>query len=755
MPRGRPPKLVVAARQKKAIPTTSTGSPGDVSTGNFPVLPNSGVLASSSASASRFPVVVSVSAPDHTVVPPPSVGVSIQSAPLPKDAPSKKPYVQALKSSGKGMCLSYVKSDAEVIIDLEDIAEEVDYWSTTLVGTLMGRQTTIVELNSLISKHWNHITTPESPTVTKELTAVTHVPVWVIFPNLDPCFWSKSALSKVASFVGKPICADELTTTKSKIVFARILVEVDLSKDLPKGMALHTPYRGHTQDRCNRNKPKPVYKPKEASKPVQEAPLAPLVKDKEKGVSPKRKVVPESQTEVVVIQLDNQFTSLEQEEPNKTQGEIYENTVQHTGAGNVSVEIEPGGISPPPPFISMIIPPGMRSFSSYSLATNYDSHHGGRIWLLWNPATVQISMLSLVAQFIHYSLFHFSTQKTIMLTVVYAFNRAPERIDLWKNLCSISTGISAPWVCLGDFNVTLNLDEMVGCVSPDRDIQEFRDCLSFCALEDHPYIGGIFTWHNKQDQSPRCAKLDRLLVNPNWFFNLNVVVSFLPAGISDHTLILLTMATDSKLYRPFKYLNCWALSPSFIDREKSLVKEYVKLKNAELKILAQKSKIQHLYPSDSNTRYFYAGITARKVQNTIEVIEDTQGNLYQGHGNVAKAFLGYYQKMLDSSEPTIPLPDYLFHDHILDHPSQLDHMVTLSEIEAALFSIDKNKSPGVDGYTSGFFKDTWHITGPAFVAAVTEFFQKGVMSRAANSTLVSLIPKSTAPKSVADFRPIS
>ncbi|XP_074265521.1 uncharacterized protein LOC141587960 [Silene latifolia] len=108
--------------------------------------------------------------------------------------------------------------------------------------------------------------------------------VWVLFPNLDPCFWSQAALSKVASFVGRPICADEPTTNKSKIAFARILVEVDLSKELPKGMTLQTPYRGtvlqkivyewlpyychtchkigHTMDRCNKNKVRQVYQPK-------------------------------------------------------------------------------------------------------------------------------------------------------------------------------------------------------------------------------------------------------------------------------------------------------------------------------------------------------------------------------------------------------------------------------------------------------------------------------------------------------------
>jgi len=36
---------------------------------------------------------------------------------------------------------------------------------------------------------------------------------------------------------------------------------------------------------------------------------------------------------------------------------------------------------------------------------------------------------------------------------------------------------------------------------------------------------------------------------------------------------------------------------------------------------------------------------------------------------------------------------------------------TDQEIKIALFSIPNIKSPGPDGFSSGYFKATWHITG--------------------------------------------
>jgi len=36
---------------------------------------------------------------------------------------------------------------------------------------------------------------------------------------------------------------------------------------------------------------------------------------------------------------------------------------------------------------------------------------------------------------------------------------------------------------------------------------------------------------------------------------------------------------------------------------------------------------------------------------------------------------------------------------------------TEKDIKIALFSIPNTKSPGPDGFSSGFFKSTWHIIG--------------------------------------------
>ncbi|KAH0748451.1 hypothetical protein KY290_027683 [Solanum tuberosum] len=60
------------------------------------------------------------------------------------------------------------------------------------------------------------------------------IPVWIKLPNLPLNCWNSIVLSKIGSSLGKPLYADECTTQVSRISFARILVEVDVTRPLPK-----------------------------------------------------------------------------------------------------------------------------------------------------------------------------------------------------------------------------------------------------------------------------------------------------------------------------------------------------------------------------------------------------------------------------------------------------------------------------------------------------------------------------------------
>ena len=107
------------------------------------------------------------------------------------------------------------------------------------------------------------------------------------------------------------------------------------------------------------------------------------------------------------------------------------------------------------------------------------------------------------------------------------------------------------------------------------------------------------------------------------------------------------------------------------------------------------------------------------------------GSRVEGFDEVGQILLKYYQQLLG--------PHHVIRNHI--NPEIIQQGETISqeqqinlcadftdrEIKAAMFSIHKLKSPGPDGYSSGFFHSTWEKTGPLICTAIKHFFKTGFL----------------------------
>lgn len=206
-----------------------------------------------------------------------------------------------------------------------------------------------------------------------------------------------------------------------------------------------------------------------------------------------------------------------------------------------------------------------RSFPNYRWYGNYSHDNDGRILILWDPNWADVSILFDSSQLIHCMV---KTKKfSLLVTFVYGLNEGKDRLPLWNDLRTISSLISSPWVCLGDFNAILSLSERISRASPKQsDIDDFSDCLMDCFLADLPFSGPTFTWSNKQRGGDRIwSKLDRVVGNGE-FANAfpSMSVKFLESSESDHTQVLHspTQAVP-RGRRPFKFLNSWSQLPDF------------------------------------------------------------------------------------------------------------------------------------------------------------------------------------------------
>jgi len=70
---------------------------------------------------------------------------------------------------------------------------------------------------------------------------MTKVPVWVKFRNLPLKCWYTKCLSKITSMLEKPIQSEKLTSTVSRLVYAKVLIELDLFDDLSNSIEIILP----------------------------------------------------------------------------------------------------------------------------------------------------------------------------------------------------------------------------------------------------------------------------------------------------------------------------------------------------------------------------------------------------------------------------------------------------------------------------------------------------------------------------------
>ncbi|KAL9232347.1 hypothetical protein vseg_007470 [Gypsophila vaccaria] len=77
------------------------------------------------------------------------------------------------------------------------------------------------------------IVRPWSPSLELTKIAVKTVPAWIRLYKLDLKFWGDNCLAKIAGLVGNPVRADEATFLKTRLGYARYMVELSLGKEYP------------------------------------------------------------------------------------------------------------------------------------------------------------------------------------------------------------------------------------------------------------------------------------------------------------------------------------------------------------------------------------------------------------------------------------------------------------------------------------------------------------------------------------------
>ena len=211
------------------------------------------------------------------------------------------------------------------------------------------------------------------------------------------------------------------------------------------------------------------------------------------------------------------------------------------------------------------------------------------------------------------------------------------------------------------------------------------------------------------------------------------------------------------LYRAQADLLSKPNDPGLVLNEKICMKNFQELARAEEGFLQQKSRIQWLKLGDHNSNFFHKSVKARNSRNSIKSITLENGCRIEDPASIRQEFVNHFQTVLGSNMQDTTTAEYNLDGLVWssDHLDILNSTITHEEIKRSMFSIDSNKAPGSDGFSSLFFKRTWSIVGREVCEAIADFFSSGCMLREINCTIIALVPKVPNPSSMHDYRPIS
>ncbi|XP_074315556.1 uncharacterized protein LOC141651756 [Silene latifolia] len=459
------------------------------------------------------------------------------------------------------------------------------------------------ENKPLVVRPWT-----ESCSLQKE--RVPSVPIWLKLCGLPLKFWSLSSLEKLAGLLGKFLKRDAATEAKTRLGYARLLVEVDIGQDFPEELrfldekgneiSIQVEYEwkptvcstcngiGHTHEMCKPPKatrqdrpPKPTAKfPQKVWRPVQKE-VNPPVASSGPAVTPPPfgGVTHHDSSLITPVSVLQQVTRQEHQSGSAmvSPSKSYAAAVSARDRGKSKLDVRRFLNNNNVGLYGLVeTKVKLQDFAKVlnNLGTHWQGvnnnvfHHGGRVWLIWNPSYFSVTILFVGSQIISAKVVENGSGDVFYFSVVYGFNEDDLRGELWEHLSTFHDTYSGPWAVCGDFNNVLHFNERIGRDVTWNEIAAFRECVDYCGLQDLTGKGAFFTWNNKQSPSVRgFSRIDRFLINDDWMAKYpDAYVHFLPEGLFDHNPSVCFRRQD-RVHRkpPFKYFNMWSMDDHFAE----------------------------------------------------------------------------------------------------------------------------------------------------------------------------------------------
>ncbi|XP_058765287.1 uncharacterized protein LOC131638757 [Vicia villosa] len=423
-----------------------------------------------------------------------------------------------------------VNGEIKVNIEEQDvISEKKNFLKNALIMYAIEEDLSMNAVKKFMLSTWNFVTLPDLY-YNKEGYFL------IRFKNGEDKARGERSIGKIANDIRKPMLTDECTTKKLRVSYARVLIEVDVTKELKSQITIRDP-AGEKMNQQVEYEWKPSF-----------CTLCNKV-----GHRCKQKTEKATQVYVKKQQTTSNDATIitkpggQQEDEGKGVEEEDLWIKAKTAKGSIK-KLDAERLEP----TSEII----------------------RIWLGWDHRVYDIKIIGTSDQYLHSEVYQGNGEFSHYLTAIYAHNQLTHKKKLWDDLQILGDMINKPWIIIGDFNNVLKTeDRMGGNEVQESEYRDLENLMEVNGVFEHETKGSYFTWSIKHIQGMIYSRIDRALYNNMWFTKFpESVIEVLNPHISDHSPLKVTLDRDrvfSRQRKRFQFLNCVIEKPEYMDTLKN------------------------------------------------------------------------------------------------------------------------------------------------------------------------------------------
>lgn len=180
----------------------------------------------------------------------------------------------------------------------------------------------------------------------------------------------------------------------------------------------------------------------------------------------------------------------------------------------------------------------------------------------------------------------------------------------------------------------------------------------------------------------------------------------------------------------------------------------------ELEVVKIRAKARFTEEGEKSTRYFYSLEKRQQANHTIKTLTKDNMDTISDTSDIISETYHFYKSLYTAEATDVQAQREFFGTYPLptlpeENRDYCDAPLSEHELHQALLSMENNKSPGIDGLSTNFYKFFWTLFGSELTAVYNYAFLQGTLSVTQCRGIITLVFKKGDHTKLQNWRPIT